>query len=167
MSKTLALAQLPRTILHTAETNLDDMNPELAPSLIAKLFDVGARDAWLSPIIMKQGRPGFCLHVLFEPELENAVLALLFSETSTLGVRISRVERVELHRHQFRKQTEFGEVMIKVGTDTEGVVVNVAPEYGDCLRLAEASGVPLKQVYQAAIAAVGSWSTLKKATENL
>jgi uncharacterized protein (DUF111 family) len=141
------------SILRLLETNLDDLNPEIVPYVIDRLFAAGAKDAWSSPITMKAGRPGCLLSVLFAAEQEDAICEVVFAETSTLGVRLSNIERKELTRSFIEVQCEFGVVRIKVGNDLNGKTLNAAPEYKDCRELAEKHAVPLKEVYQSAICA--------------
>ena len=134
--------------------NLDDMNPEHVPYVMDLLFSAGARDAWCTPIIMKGGRPGFTLNVLCEPESRLQILEILFSETSTLGVRWTEMQRQELKREIQTIETEYGSVEVKVALDKQGRIMNIAPEHRDCRKLAESKGVPLKDIYQAAMLAL-------------
>jgi uncharacterized protein (TIGR00299 family) protein len=134
------------------EANIDDMNPQWYEHVIERLFDVGALDVFLTPIQMKRNRPAVTLGLLVgEAELE-AALGVLFSETTTIGVRMHAVERRKLDREEAVVETAFGPVRIKTAK-WEGRVMNASPEYRDCLRIAEEKGVPLKEVYQAALAA--------------
>lgn len=134
------------------ETNLDDFNPELYGHVMDRLFAEGARDVFLTPIHMKKNRPGMLLSVLADYERRERLVATLFSETSTLGVRVSPVERLRIERETREVETRFGRVRVKLGRDPGGHV-NVSPEYEDCRRIAVASGAPLKIVYQEAAAA--------------
>ncbi len=134
------------------ETNLDDFNPELYGHVMDRLFAEGARDVFFTPIHMKKNRPAMLLSVLADPERRERLVATLFSETSTLGVRVSPVERLRIERESREVETRFGRVRVKLGRDPGGHV-NVSPEYEDCRRVAMASGVPLKIVYQEATAA--------------
>lgn len=134
------------------EANLDDLNPELYDYVMERLFAAGARDVFLAPIHMKKNRPAVLLSVLADVARRDALAALLFNETSTLGVRISPVERLRVDRETREVETRFGRVRVKLGHGPGGHL-NVAPEYEDCRRVAEASRVPLKIVYQEAVAA--------------
>ena len=134
------------------ETNLDDLNPELYEYVMERLFSEGARDVFLAPIHMKKNRPAVLLSVLADPARRDALTRVLFDETSTLGVRVSPVERLRIERETREVETRFGRVRVKIGKDPGGSV-NVAPEYEDCKRVAGAAGVPLKLVYQEATAA--------------
>jgi uncharacterized protein (TIGR00299 family) protein len=134
------------------EANLDDMTPELAPWVLERLFEAGAADVWFTPIHMKKGRPGITLSVLCSPGTDGAVRELLWRETSTLGVRGLPVRKWMLERRVLTVSLPEGKVRVKLGLDG-GRVVNVAPEYADCVRLASATGRPLKDVMARAQAA--------------
>jgi len=134
------------------EANLDDLNPEFYEYVMERLFGAGARDVFLTPIQMKKGRPATLLSVLCDPEKRDALSTVVFAETSTLGLRVQPVTRLRLEREIREVSTSFGRVRVKVARGPNGAV-NVAPEYEDCKRVAAASGVPLKAVYQEATAA--------------
>jgi uncharacterized protein (TIGR00299 family) protein len=132
--------------------NIDDSSPELYEHAMEQLFAAGARDVWLAPAQMKKNRPGTVLHVLAEPVARNALAAIVLRETSAIGLRFHAVQRLILPREQITVGTEYGAVQVKIAHAGDGTV-NVAPEYDDCRRVARERGVPLKVVYQAAIAA--------------
>jgi uncharacterized protein (DUF111 family) len=134
------------------EANLDDMLPELVPWVTERLFAAGAADVWLTPVQMKKGRPGMVLSALCPPGTDAAVRAVLWRETSTLGVRGTPVRKWMLERRLVEVELLGGKVRVKLGLDG-GRVVNVAPEFADCSRLAEVSGRPLKEVMARAQAA--------------
>ncbi len=134
------------------ETNIDDLNPEIYDHVMARLLDAGALDVFLSPIQMKKNRPATLLCVLCRPANVDATTSILFAETSTLGVRQQLVTRYCLDRTIRRVETPYGPVRVKAARWGDGQV-KAAPEYDDCRRLAEASGVPLREVYRAAEAA--------------
>jgi hypothetical protein len=136
------------------ETNIDDLNPEIYEHVMARLFQGGALDVFLAPVQMKKNRPGIWLHVLCRPEDAHALEAILFAETSTLGVRREIVGRHALKRSSQHVETVYGLVKVKIAEWGEGQV-KASPEYEDCRRLAEAHGVPLRDVYRAVEAAVG------------
>jgi hypothetical protein len=121
---------------------------------MARLFQGGALDVFLAPVQMKKNRPGIWLHVLCRPEDAHALEAILFAETSTLGVRREIVGRHALKRSSQHVETVYGLVKVKIAEWGEGQV-KASPEYEDCRRLAEAHGVPLRDVYRAVEAAVG------------
>jgi hypothetical protein len=98
---------------------------------------------------MTKGRPATMLSVLAEPAKRTALEQVLFAETTTLGVRYSEVSRSALQRQSIEVSTPWGSVRVKVGRS--GEQVTLAPEYEDCRRVAQASAVPLKRVYEAAI----------------
>lgn len=132
------------------ECNLDDLNPEIMPYVLEKLLAAGALDAWLQPVIMKKGRPAQTLKVLCSPEQRQVMEQIMFTQTTTLGVRAYFVERTALERRWKTVQTPWGEVRVKEGL-LDGKVVNAVPEFEDCKKIAEANGVPLKAVETAAL----------------
>lgn len=131
------------------ETNIDDQNPEIYDYVMARLFEAGALDVFLAPIQMKKNRPATLLRVLCRPEQADALRAILFAETSSLGVRQQSILRHCLARSSQTVETAYGPVRVKVASWGEGQV-KAAPEYEDCRHLAEVSGVPLREVYRAA-----------------
>lgn len=132
------------------ECNLDDLNPEIMPYVLEILLAAGALDAWLQPVIMKKGRPAQTLKVLCSPEQRQVMEQIMFTQTTTLGVRVYYVERTALERRWKTVQTPWGEVRVKEGL-LDGKVVNAVPEFEDCKKIAEANGVPLKAVETAAL----------------
>ena len=134
------------------ETNIDDMNPELYAGVSQALFAAGARDVWLAAIQMKKDRPGVQVSVLAMAADEAALVTTLLRETTTLGVRVLPVTRYAAERTMQRVMTTFGEVQVKVKL-MDGVAVGAKPEHEACVRLAEAHGVPVRVVYEAAAAA--------------
>jgi uncharacterized protein (TIGR00299 family) protein len=132
------------------ETNIDDLNPELYEHVMERLFAAGARDVFLAPIQMKKNRPGVLLWALGEITDHDKLSAILFAETSTLGIRSYPVARVALRRESREVVTPYGSVRVKLAYGPDGRV-NVAPEYEDCKRLARDQNVPLKLVYEAAV----------------
>ncbi len=130
-------------------TNIDDMNPELYPYVVEKLFEAGAEDVWLYPIQMKKARPAVTLSVLVPPLREEGIKEVMFAETKTLGMRIFEVDKEYLDREIIQVETPFGLLRVKLARQ-EGRPVNIAPEYEDCSKAAAASGIPLKDVYAAA-----------------
>jgi pyridinium-3,5-bisthiocarboxylic acid mononucleotide nickel chelatase len=134
------------------EANLDDLLPELAPDAAAACFAAGALDVWTTPIQMKRGRPAFTLSALTRPQDERAVAGAMLRETSTLGVRIAHLDRIELDRESFTVEVGGEPVRVKVGT-LDGRVVNLAPEHADCARVASISGDPVKVVWARALTA--------------
>jgi pyridinium-3,5-bisthiocarboxylic acid mononucleotide nickel chelatase len=133
------------------ETNIDDMSPELHGYVMERLLAAGALDAYLTPVLMKKGRPGVVLSVLCRPVDASRLRSLLFAETTTLGIRTCEITRHCLPREVWTAHTPYGEIRVKVARWEGGE--KAAPEYEDCRRAAELHGVPLQQVYQAAMRA--------------
>jgi hypothetical protein len=131
-------------------TNIDDMNPELYGAISQRLFAAGARDVWLSPVQMKKGRPGVVLSAIAPAGLEATLADLLLRETTTLGVRIHAVRRHEAGRDQRTVDTRYGPIQVKLKV-IDGAVWGAMPEYDDCLRAAEATGIPVRLVYDEAM----------------
>lgn len=132
--------------LLTVETNIDDMNPELYPYVIERLLESGAHDAFVIPVLMKKGRPGSLLSVLTERGRLDAILPILFRETTTLGVRIQPVERRKVGRSSRTVQTSFGVTKVKVIQRESGETL--VPEFEECKRIAREKGLPLIEVYK-------------------
>ena len=134
------------------ETNLDDTTPELCGWLMERLFAAGALDVFYTQAQMKKSRPGLLLTVLATEEKKQDLLKTIFTESTTLGVRASHVERHCLERRTEKADTPYGLVSIKVSF-YKGRAVNAEPEYEDCRRIALEKGAPLKAVMTAARAA--------------
>jgi uncharacterized protein (DUF111 family) len=131
------------------ETNVDDLNPELYAYVLERLFAAGAQDAWLTPIVMKKGRPAVTISVLVSPSRQEAVRQVLFREAGTLGIRASIVDKQTLERDWVEVTTQHGSVRVKIGR-LEGNAVTVAPEFEDCVKVAREAGVPARHVYEEA-----------------
>lgn len=135
------------------ETNVDDLDPRLWPGVLEKLFDVGVADAWLTPILMKKGRPGHMLTVLCRDDQRDSVLTVMARETTTIGMReLSVVRKHELPRVMVRVDVEGQLIGVKIAT-LHGYPVNAQPEYRDVARAADELGRPLKEIMALAIAA--------------
>ena len=134
------------------ETNLDDLPGEVVGHATTQLLAAGALDVWVTPIQMKKNRPGVLISVLCGEEAIPALEAVLFRETTTLGIRRHAVSRHKLHRRAVTVETPFGPVQGKLGW-LDGRPPTFSPEYEDCARVAAARGVPLREVYEAAHAA--------------
>jgi len=141
-----------REAITVIEANIDDMNPELFPPLIGNLLEAGARDAFLTPVLGKKGRPAHVVTVLADEEMVEAVTSILFRESTTLGLRMRREERICLEREHKKVATPWGDVTVKVA-HYRGEQTNTAPEHEDCARVAKDAGVPALVVYEAAYAA--------------
>jgi uncharacterized protein (TIGR00299 family) protein len=135
------------------ETNIDDMNPQHFEYLFEKLFKEGALDAYTTSIQMKKTRPAFKLTVLSDPAVFDKMCAIIFRETSSIGIRFHEQDRYKLDREIIKVDTGYGRVRVKLSRAPEDVLT-VSPEYEDCARLARASKVPIKKVYDAAKRAV-------------
>ena len=131
------------------ETNIDDLNPELYEHVIERLFEAGAKDAWLTPVVMKKSRPAVVVSVLCSPERADAMRRILFRETGTLGVRASEVEKRALEREVLEVETSHGVVGVKIAF-LDGLPVTISPEFADCARVARDADVPAKEVYEEA-----------------
>ncbi len=137
------------------ETNIDDLNPQFYDLVIDRLFTAGALDVFLTPLQMKKSRPGVLLSTISSPELADELIRIILSETSTLGVRVQQMDRICLDRRWEEVKTSYGPIRIKIG-EMSGNVVNTSPEYEDCKKAAETHNVPVKLVYEEAIAAFGT-----------
>jgi pyridinium-3,5-bisthiocarboxylic acid mononucleotide nickel chelatase len=135
------------------ETTIDDATPELLSYVADRLLAAGASDVYRTPVQMKKGRTGMQLTILCSPAKAEALQRMVFAETTTLGLRYREEQKIILSRSFASVDTEWGAVRIKIGMLGDGEVVNYAPEFEDCRRIAEEHGVPLKQVMQAAMAA--------------
>ncbi|MBI4601091.1 MAG: nickel pincer cofactor biosynthesis protein LarC [Planctomycetes bacterium] len=144
LGETAAQPGTDRVVL--LETNLDDMSPQWSGYLMERLFEAGALDVSLAPILMKKSRPAHELRVILPPAAEELVLRVLFSESTTLGVRRSEVDRVVLEREQRAVETPWGLVKVKLGM-LAGEVVTATPEYEDLQAAARKAGLPLKEVH--------------------
>jgi hypothetical protein len=129
------------------ETNIDDMNPELYNYVSGKLFQLGALDVSLVPLQMKKNRPGVLLRALVDPSLETAAAEMILSETTSLGVRLMEVRRIELPREEKMISTVFGPCKVKRTLLPNGEE-RLMPEYEECRRIAEETGTPLPDVYR-------------------
>jgi hypothetical protein len=134
------------------ETNVDDLDPRLWPSVLATLLDAGASDAWLTPILMKKGRPAHTLHALVSAERAGDVRDAMFRHTSTIGLREVRIGKVALDRELRSVDVDGHPIAVKLAR-LDGEVVNAQPEYEDVARVAALTGRPVKDVLAAAVAA--------------
>jgi uncharacterized protein (TIGR00299 family) protein len=137
------------------ETNVDDLDPRLWPGVLQRLLDAGASDAWLTPILMKKGRPAHTLHVLAGPNsvVQQQIRNIVLTETSAIGLRETRVAKTALARRQYVVQLSDQQIRVKVALDEMHRVVNVQPEFDDVAAAAAALGLPVKQVLAEAVAA--------------
>ena len=138
-----------RESITVLEANLDDLNPQVFGYVMDRLLAEGALDVFGIPVQMKKNRPALLLTVLCRPEHSARLTRLIFTETTTLGVRMREERRAVLARRSVVVQTQWGEVRLKVA-NLNGAIANYAPEYEDCRRIAESHRIPLKQVMQEA-----------------
>jgi uncharacterized protein (DUF111 family) len=134
------------------ECEIDDMNPQLFGPVTDRLFDAGALDVFLTAVQMKKGRPGTLLTALVDDARREAVCDVIFRETTTLGLRWSDVRRETLDRHVETVDVPGGAVRMKVA-GRRGEILNAVPEFDDCLRIATATGRPVKRVQAEALRA--------------
>ena len=127
------------------ETNVDDLDPRLWPEVLAQLLLAGASDAWLTPILMKKGRPAHTLSVLCTSSDAAALRSVVFQQTSTIGLRETAVTKVALDRSETRLDVGGQQIRVKVAS-LDGTVVNRNPEWEDVLAAAKALGRPAKDV---------------------
>ena len=132
------------------EANLDDMNPQIYGYVLEKALLAGALDVYTTALQMKKNRPGTLLTMLCRPEDTNTLIALLFAETTTFGVRTYRAQRRALPREWVNVTTTYGDVRIKLSR-SNGHILHVAPEYDDCRKLAVEKQVPLQHVISEAL----------------
>jgi len=136
-------------VVSLIQTNIDDMNPEFYEHIIDRLFDEGALDVFLTSIQMKRTRPATMLSVITDEEKIERMLEVIFDETTTLGVRISKIKRRKLNRESRKVVTKYGKIEVKIGK-LDGIVKNVSPSYEECRKIATRLNIPLKKVYQEA-----------------
>jgi uncharacterized protein (TIGR00299 family) protein len=134
--------------LWMVETNLDDASPQIIGHVMDRAFEIGALDCYFTPAQMKKNRPGVLLSVLCEPGTKEAIIKLLFTETTTLGIRSHEVERRALRRTIVTVETQYGPIDVKVA-HLNGRLVNEMPEFEQCREAATRANVPLKLVEEA------------------
>jgi len=132
------------TTVSVLEANIDDCSPQVLGYAMERLFEAGALDVTLSPLVMKKQRPGNLLRVIATPETREDLVAIIFNETTTLGLRVYDAERRVQARVHETVETPFGPVRVKVGE------YGASPEYEDCRELALKTGVPLKEIFAVA-----------------
>lgn len=127
------------------EATIDDMNPQVYEYVMEKLFKAGARDVYLTQVIMKKGRPGVMITVLSDEEQKEELMGIILKETSTTGLRFYEMRRKVLDREIKKIDTEFGKVRVKFSRLGDGTR-KATPEYDDCKRIAEKLDVPLIEI---------------------
>jgi uncharacterized protein (TIGR00299 family) protein len=131
------------------ETTIDDMTPQLYEPLMDRLFEVGALDVTLTPVIMKRSRPGIVLSALCPPERVGDLSRVLFEESSTIGVRWTEMSRARLAREMVTITTAYGALPAKVSR-LGGRIVTVTPEFADVVRIAREKSLPVREVLEQA-----------------
>lgn len=131
------------------ETNIDDMNPQAYDYVVERLMQQGAQDVYLTPIIMKKGRPAILLSALADKSKADTLLNTIFRETTSIGVRIQEVGRKKLIREIKEIDTVYGKIRIKISKRGDEILT-ATPEYEDCKKIAEDKKIPLKQVMEEA-----------------
>jgi uncharacterized protein (TIGR00299 family) protein len=144
--------ETPTVPMVQIETNIDDMNPQLFGHVMGRLFAAGALDVYYTPIYMKKNRPATMLSVIARRSDEPGLARLILEETTTFGMRVQPITRYEAQRSIQTAETEYGPVPVKLKI-LDGIVIQAAPEYDACVRLAEEHGIPLYQVYTAGLEA--------------
>lgn len=135
---------------HTAslvECNIDDMNPEMYGHIMDLLFEKGADDVFITPIIMKKARPASKLSILCRPEIDEEITDILLTHTTSLGVRKHKVDKIVLKREFQEIMTRYGKITLKTAI-YKGKRIKSKPEYEDCIRIAKEKNIPVHLVYQ-------------------
>lgn len=150
-----SVADEPRTThndqLTLIETNIDDLSPQILGFVMERAFELGALDCWFTPIQMKKNRPATMISILCDTVKKDVLTELLYTETTTIGVRIRSVERECLDREIVSVNTEFGPIDVKLAM-LDGKVVNAMPEYDQVKAVATKFGTHFRQVRDAALA---------------
>jgi uncharacterized protein (DUF111 family) len=148
--------RLPARVV-VIECEIDDMNPQIFGVVMDRLYAAGALEVFYVPVQMKKNRPGTLLTVVAQPALRTAMSDIIFSETTTIGLRYSEVERDCLVREHADVETPVGKVRMKLAW-REGRLVNAVPEFEDCAKLAAQHKLPVKEVQALAVKAWGQKS---------
>ncbi len=127
------------------ECNIDDMNPERYEFIIEQLFEAGAADVWLTPIIMKKLRPANQLSVLCSPEKVHTIKGIIFAHSTTIGVREHTIKKSVLSRTEKSVQTKFGPITVKQSA-FEGKIIRSKPEYNVCKAIAKQNNISIEDV---------------------
>ncbi|MFW5799329.1 MAG: nickel insertion protein [Spirochaetota bacterium] len=127
------------------ETNIDDMNPEYYELIFEKLYNNGALEVFLTPIIMKKGRPAQILSTLCKRDKKEALQEVLFTETSSIGIREHYLSRVKLRRELVYINTQYGKVRLKLAFLGDKLIKK-KPEYDDCRKISIENNIPVKAV---------------------
>jgi pyridinium-3,5-bisthiocarboxylic acid mononucleotide nickel chelatase len=144
LGRTVDGAAADETVLQV-ETTIDDMSPQLYETLIERVFEAGALDVFLQPVIMKRGRPGVVVTALCMPERVGDLSRALFEESTTIGVRWSEWRRARLRREMVTITTAYGTIPFKVSRLGDRIVT-VTPEFADVARIAREKSLPVREV---------------------
>jgi uncharacterized protein (DUF111 family) len=158
MASPMASPTGPPTPALVVETNVDDLDPRVWPHVLTRLMTAGASDAWLTPILMKKGRPAHTLQVLCddEPAVLQRITDIVLRETSAIGLRTRQVGKVALPRVEQVVDLDGHPVRVKLAV-LDGVVVNAQPEHDDVVAAAAALGLPVKVALARAAATASGW----------
>ncbi len=151
-AQTQVAENTPQESISVLEANVDDLNPQVFGYVVERLLEAGALDTFAVPVQMKKNRPGMLLTVLAKPEDASRLSQIIFTETSTLGVRRREEQRQTLARKWINVTTRWGDVRLKIAS-MNGTITNYAPEYEDCKKIAALHRVPLKTVMNEAMEA--------------
>jgi len=141
-TKTTDVTEETATVL---ECNIDDMNPERYDFIMEQLFNAGASDAWLVPIVMKKSRPANMLSVLCNPEKVSRLKEIIFTQSTTIGLREYAIKKSVLKRNEITVKTKFGNVRVKQSI-FEGKIVRSKPEFDDCRAIAVQQNCSIEDV---------------------
>ena len=144
-----SVATTPVETIVQVETTVDDMSPQLYEPLMERLFEAGALDVYLTPVVMKKSRPGIVVTALCEPATVTALTRACFEESTTIGVRWTAYQRHRLPREMVTLATSYGTVSFKVSR-LDGRVVTVTPEFDEVRRIARDNGLPVREVLEQA-----------------
>jgi uncharacterized protein (TIGR00299 family) protein len=144
LGQTTDSAAADETVLQV-ETTIDDMSPQLYETLIERIFEAGALDVFLQPVIMKRSRPGVVVTALCAPERVGDLSRALFEESTTIGVRWSEWRRARLQREMIEVTTAYGAIPFKVSR-LGGRIVTITPEFADVARIAREKSLPVREV---------------------
>lgn len=147
-----AYARSGQNTIKIIETNIDDMTPQTAGYLMERLFVAGALDAYITPVQMKKSRPGILITALCKEASAEKLVDIIFSESTSIGIRTHAVERLCLERKIISVPTPYGKIRVKVSY-LDSKAVNIQPEYDDCRINAIKKNVPLRAVTEAALSA--------------
>lgn len=128
--------------------HIDDMNPQFYEPVVDRLFESGALDVTLTPMIMKKGRPGILMTVVCAKEHRDVMTSLVLSDTTTIGLRYHEEHRMKHDRRIETLHTQFGEIRVKIAESSDGVITNIHPEYDDLKKAALRHNVAPTQIYR-------------------